>query len=82
MRHELKCWPDEFQATCRGQKTAEFRRDDRGFAVGDGLLLCEWDPTSERYTGGQLYVTVMHIERGPDFGIPEGYVMMSIVRGS
>ena len=82
MRHDLKCWPEPFQAVVDGVKTAEYRRDDRGFAVGDGLLLCEWDYKTEKFTGRQVYVTVMHIVRGGTFGVPLGYAVMSIVRGS
>lgn len=43
--HALKTAPEHFQALMDGTKTAELRKDDRGFAVGDVLLLCEWDRT-------------------------------------
>jgi len=44
VRHELKTWPEFFEATRRGQKKFELRRDDRpeGFQVGDELLLREF----------------------------------------
>lgn len=47
VRHQLKCWPEFFQATLNGLKKFELRRDDRpeGYQVGDELLLKEWDPT-------------------------------------
>lgn len=82
MRHELKIWPKEFHAVRDNVKTAEFRWDDRGFAVGDTLLLCEWNPKTEKYTGNQENVLVTHIVRDKKFGIPSGYVMMSIRRKS
>ncbi len=46
VRHELKCWPEFFEATMAGIKRFELRRDDRpeGFRVGDELLLKEWAP--------------------------------------
>lgn len=78
MRHNLKTWPSAFVDTEKGVKRAEFRKDDRGFAVDDVLLLCEWDPLISRFTGNQLLVVVKHLVRGPSFGIPEGYVVMSI----
>ena len=78
MRHNLKTWPSEFVAVEKGVKRAEFRKDDRGFAVDDTLLLCEWDPLTNSFTGNQLLVFVKHLVRGPSFGIPDGYVMMSI----
>jgi len=80
MRHELKTWPVEFRAVRTGIKTAEFRSNDRGFSGGDTLLLCEWDPKTNCFTGEQELVTVTHLVRGPIFGIPEGYIMMSIRR--
>ena len=48
--HELKCWPEPFEQMSSGAKTAEFRRDDRGFAVGDMLLLREWHPGTKEFT--------------------------------
>lgn len=44
MEHELKTLPEYFQAVKRGEKTFELRRDDRPYAVGDTLLLREFDP--------------------------------------
>ncbi len=80
MIHELKCWPEPFRAMQRGAKTAEFRRNDRDFQPGDVLGLFEWDPETNAYTGAHFERNVTHIERGPAFGIPEGYVVMSLRR--
>jgi hypothetical protein len=41
--HDLKVAPEHFASLWDGTKTAELRKDDRGFAVGDTLLLCEYD---------------------------------------
>jgi hypothetical protein len=79
--HELKTWVDAFCAVKDGLKRAEFRRDDRGFKVRDTLLLKAWVPGDSMfsgYTGNALRVEVLHIVRGPAFGVPEGFVMMSI----
>lgn len=43
-KHELKCWPESFQAIWRGEKRHEVRKNDRGFNAGDVLLLREWVP--------------------------------------
>jgi hypothetical protein len=77
--HHLKCCPAPFAAIIDGTKTAEFRRDDRGFEVGDVLVLMEWDPQVTGYTGRQApRKTVTHISRGPAWGIPTGFAVMSL----
>jgi len=66
MQHTLKCWPEWFAALAAGTKTLELRPDDRGYAVGDTLLLREWDPTTAAYTARALTATVTHVLRDPD----------------
>ena len=76
--HDLKCWPEPFAAICSEAKRHEFRRDDRGYEVGDLLLLREWDPATQTYCGDEAKVRVTYLSRGPDWGIPDGFVVMSI----
>jgi hypothetical protein len=76
--HALKTWPRSFRAIKDGSKSLEFRRDDRGYAAGDVLHLREWDPQRAEYTGDELRVVVSDIEREAGFGIPEGFVAMSV----
>src|SRR5690606_23259724 len=52
------------------------RRDDRGFRLGDTLVLAEQRP--DQFTGRIVRARVTHIVRGPEYGIPSGFVMMSI----
>lgn len=75
--HDLKTWPEPFQAVISGDKTFEIRQDDRGFAVGDYLLLAEWDPTTGTYTGHQVNARVDYIARDA-WGLPPGLVVMAI----
>lgn len=49
--HELKCWPEYFKATARGQKEFDVRKNDRDYRVGDVVTLREWDPDTKQYTG-------------------------------
>jgi len=77
-QHELKLWPAPFDAVDRNEKRFEYRRDDRGFEVGDVLLLRCWDPAASVYTGRTLKRRVTYIARGPMFDIPLGYCIMSI----
>ena len=91
--HELKTWPSQFRSLQTGAKLAEFRKNDRDFQVGDELVLREWipghaesehyndeDPHPGRYTGDLLRARVTHAVYGTEtpFGIPPGYVMLSI----
>ncbi len=76
--HELKTWPDVFQATWDGKKTAEFRKNDRDFQVGDILHLREYDPIAQAYLQRVIRATVIHIVYGGSYGIPKGYCLMSI----
>ena len=76
--HCLKTWPEPFEALWEGLKTYEYRRDDRDFQVGDELVLQEWDPETEEYSGRSLKAKVQYMSRGPDWGIPDGYCCMSI----
>jgi hypothetical protein len=77
--HNLKCYPVPFAAIASGIKTAEFRKEDRPgmpYGIGDRLELWEYDPDTRDYTGCKLSVLVTHRQVG--FGIPDGYVMLSI----
>lgn len=43
MIHELKILHEYFEAVTSGRKQFEIRKNDRGFKVGDQLILCEHD---------------------------------------
>jgi hypothetical protein len=93
--HILKCWPNAYDAVASGIKRFEWRKDDRGFDVGDVLVLRKWDPSPDNGFGVRGYVMfrgkhlvpeytdqrvrVTYILRGM-FGIPDGYCVMSIER--
>jgi ParB family transcriptional regulator, chromosome partitioning protein len=78
--HEIKTRADVFDASAKGLKTFEFRYDDRGYEVGDQLRLLEFTDGREfgALTGRVLTVVVTYLLRGGEFGIPTGYVVMSI----
>jgi hypothetical protein len=76
--HELKVWPEEFEKVWVGDKTHEYRRNDRGYKVGDVLLLREFQPVGEIYTGRELVAKISAISRGPEWGIPWGYATFSV----
>lgn len=60
--HDLKCWPQFFDAIATGQKRHDLRRaHDRDFRIGDSLRLREFDPHAQRYTGSEQIVNVTYI---------------------
>jgi hypothetical protein len=56
------------------------RRNDRDFRVGDWLLLQEYEPDRERYTGRILYVELTYVLEGGQFGIESGFVVLGFRR--
>ena len=53
------------------------RKNDRGFLMGDQLLLQEYH-SQAGYTGREQLVTITHILDGEQFGVKDGFVCMSI----
>jgi ASC-1-like (ASCH) protein len=49
--HCLKTWPEYFELVLAGIKTFELRKNDREFKLGDTLLLQEFDPAVQKFTG-------------------------------
>ncbi|MDW5418109.1 DUF3850 domain-containing protein [Iodobacter sp. CM08] len=77
--HELKIHPELFAEILLGNKTAEIRKDDRGFQLGDTLIIYPYDPEcNERIGNDDCYRKVTHIVRGGQFGIEPGYVLLSM----
>jgi hypothetical protein len=56
MRHELKTWPEFYRAIQDNKKTFELRYDDRRYAVGDELLLREFEPCNTCKGKGKVWV--------------------------
>lgn len=83
--HDLKCWPQFFNAIADGSKPFELRKDDRDFRVGDILHLREWIPLNAPrgpigYTGRDVHRRVTYIldaELAGDW-LPEGMVAMGL----
>ena len=76
--HDLKVWPEPFCALINDIKPFEVRKNDRDFQVGDVLILKEWDPASESYTGQSCTRRVEYLLKGGQFGIEAGFVVMGI----
>lgn len=89
--HELKTWPPYFEEVLNGNKTFEVRKDDRGFKVGDVLVLKEWKPLgyssvspsqmTGSYTGREVKKKVSYILKGeyhPHFGLHADVVVLGL----
>jgi len=77
--HRLKTWSDYWLALESGAKTFEVRRNDRGFQPGDILVLQEWNPSSEEYTGRELRRRVTYVLRDAErFGLRDGFVVLGL----
>lgn len=75
-QHVLKIHPAPLADLLSGAKTAEVRRNDRGFQVGDTVRLMEVNPETGNWTGGADHVrTISHIQTG--YGLPDGMCVLS-----
>lgn len=79
MEHVLRCWAEPFSAIWDGRKTFEFRLNDRAYSEGDTVILREWDQVQEFYTGRELMARVGYIICGPEWAIPSGYTILSLI---
>lgn len=77
--HEIKILPKYFEEVQSGRKTFEYRRDDRGYKVGDIIKLNEYNPETGTYTGNSLEAEITYILKG-ELNIPTGYAVMSIAK--
>ena len=83
MTHQLKIWTGEFEAVADGRKTHEVRVNDRGFAVGDALVLREWIPIGNdlkegSYTHRSALRYVTYITPAGAWGLPGNICVLSI----
>lgn len=79
MIHYLKVWPEFIEPLKKGLKTFEIRKHDRNYQVNDILVLQEWDPKTEKYTGEEIRKKVTYILFSNSFPALDEYVLMSIV---
>ncbi len=76
--HSLKVWPEYYQSVVDLEKSFEYRKNDRGYAVGDFLQLREYNPDTGKYTGREEIRQITYILQG-EFGLPEGMCIMSLL---
>ncbi len=79
MTHELKLNRKFFSAVASGKKTFEIRKDDRGYKVGDILILKEWDDIMNNFSGRSVKRQVTYIYNGcGQYGLARSYVVMAL----
>jgi len=78
--HALKTWPGYYWAMVKGVKTFEVRKNDRDYQVGDLLILEEYCPKTETYSGESVEFEVSYVMEGGEMGVGKGYVVMGLRR--
>lgn len=68
MKIEKKVWPEFYEEILKGDKNFELRLADFECKRGDILVLREWDPKMQAYTGRQMEKEVTYILRTKDIG--------------
>ncbi|MGB9706473.1 MAG: DUF3850 domain-containing protein [Microgenomates group bacterium] len=58
---EKKVWPKYFEEILSGKKKFELRLADFEIKPGDWLLLKEWDPKTQKYTGRKIKKKVAYV---------------------
>ena len=56
-----KIWPEYFEAIVSGKKKYELRLNDFVINEGDTLVLEEWDPKTQKYTGREVEKRVTYV---------------------
>lgn len=75
--HYLKTWTQFFNEVRSGIKQFEVRKNDRDFKIGDTLILEEFDPAKDAYTGAWVPERITYKLDDERF-VKEGYVILGI----
>lgn len=66
MEIKKKSWPEQFQAILSGKKKFDLRLADQDFNVGDILILEEYDPEKQEYTGRKIEKKITYVIKTKD----------------
>lgn len=75
--HTIKSIPRFYEPLIKGQKTFEIRFNDRGYQVGDRLIIAEYLESVMRHTGRFSEWTVVYVTA---FAQKEGWVVLGVER--
>jgi hypothetical protein len=56
-----KSWPENYETLASGKKKFDLRLNDAEVKEGDTLVLEEWDPKTQRYTGRTLEKKITYV---------------------
>lgn len=73
--HELKIGSEFFEAVKDGRKKFEIRKNDRNYQEGDILILKEYDPITQSFSGEIIKVEITYMT---DYAQQDGYVVLGI----
>jgi hypothetical protein len=76
--HHLKTHPRPFWAVHSRMKRYEVRKNDRGFEIGDELVLEEYEEETKKYIGNTIRCAVVYMTEGGQYGLPADLVVMGI----
>ncbi len=77
--NNIKIQSEDFEAILRGEKRAEWRKNDRDYKVDDIYNLNEVG-TDRRLTGRSVQIRITHVVYGGKSEMPKDYCMFSFVR--
>ena len=77
--HHLKIHPEPFAQVKSGAKPYEIRLNDRDFAVGDVLILDEYEPVSGLLVGEYVTRRISCITPGGNWGLPENLCVLGLL---
>lgn len=76
--HVVKSHPGNFSLVASGQKPFEARKADRDYQVGDFLVLREYRPEDNWFSGAALIRSITTILAGGQWGVESGYAVLGI----
>lgn len=83
--HIVKSWSMFYNDILTGERTSDIRKNDRRYAVGDFLVLREFDPVNNEYTGREQLVEITYMQQNKsnpcaisNDALKDGYAVLSI----
>ena len=76
--HNKKLIQPFFDEVWDGKKMFELRKNDCNYAIGDSIVLKEYDPIANKYTWREVEAVITCILQDYE-GLEEGYCILGIV---